>query len=145
MYVVYTDICIIIYIYIYICVCYMCIHIYIYIYIYIYRLRQASKSLDLWSRSSRCTATTATTATTHRDSDRQRLGGTTCVIRSHLFHALFIASRITILCQTCSPHLKSTCARQVALDKWFPLKRGASKRSPSSTCRKACMCGSTIS
>ena len=50
------------------------------------------------------------------------LSNATCLIQPHLFHALFIVSRITINYQTnCSPLLKNTCVRQVVLDKWFPL------------------------
>ena len=42
---------------------------------------------------------------------RHCLCNATCLIRPHLFYALFIVSRITIM---------NICVRQVVLDKWFP-------------------------
>ena len=45
----------------------------------------------------------------------------TCLIRPHLFDALFVVSRITINLLHHSPLLKNTCVRHVVLEQWFPL------------------------
>ena len=52
---------------------------------------------------------------------RHYLSNATCLIRHHVFYALFIVSGITIICKKCSPLLRKTCFRQAMLDKWFPL------------------------
>ena len=61
------------------------------------------------------------------------LSNSTCLMRPRAFHALFAASRITILVYMCSPRLKKPCVRQVVSDKWFPLSHGL-------YCRGICSC-----
>ena len=46
----------------------------------------------------------------------------TCLQRPHLFYACFVVSRITLIWCGVRPLLKKTCARQVVLDKWSPLR-----------------------
>ena len=48
------------------------------------------------------------------------LSNTTCLIWPHLFYGSFAVSTIINNCYY-SPLLNNTCARQVVLDKWFPL------------------------
>ena len=52
-----------------------------------------------------------------------------CLMRPHLFYALFIVSRISIICQMIRRLLKKICVRQVALDQWFPLTGNSNSNS----------------
>ena len=54
----------------------------------------------------------------------------TCLIQPHMFYALFIVQRITMVCLTYSSLLKNTSVRQVVLDTWFPLIVVMGRRAP---------------
>ena len=50
------------------------------------------------------------------------LSNATCLRRPHLLYLCFVVNAgTTIICKLCTPCLKKICARQVVLDKWFPL------------------------
>ena len=100
---IYIYICIYIYIYVYIC-------IYIYIYTYIHT-RTHTYGKD-WPLSFHLTPFVPTPSRSRRIKARM-LGGTTCLIRPRLCYALFIVSRIAMICFKSSPCLKNTCVRQV--------------------------------
>ena len=67
----------------------------------------------------------------------------TCLIRSHLFYALFnsVKDHHTLL-HNHSPLLKKTCVRQVVLDKWLPTKSAQPGKRPASLVRASRTAGS---
>ena len=89
----------------------MYIYIYIILYIYIYIAAGPEKFFTDFS---------ALAISMEEVLGWHYLSNATRLIRTHLFCALFIVSRITILCNIIR-HLKKTCVRQVVLDKWFSL------------------------
>ena len=53
------------------------------------------------------------------------VSNTTCPTRPRLFYALFIVSRIILICTNSLSLLKNPCVKQVVLDKSFPLTQAA--------------------